>query len=63
MEKVVVFLVAVAEVVYAFKFMHVTDEVRLQDTRGQVAAYGDFNGDKAVDILVLSDDRSRKYTL
>ncbi len=48
------------ELVHAFKFVEVTDDIRLQDGVGQVAAYGDFNADKAIDILQLSENRSRK---
>ena len=31
-----------------------TDQLNLQDINGQIAAFADFNADKATDILVLN---------
>ncbi len=51
------------ELVYTLEFKPVTKEVRLPNVRGHIGAYGDFNADKANDILVLSEDRSGENSL
>ena len=45
-------LVEVVELVLAGRFSPVTQDVGLQN--GQMAAFADFNADKATDILVLN---------
>lgn len=42
------------QVITALEFSAVTGRVNLQDAIGQMAAFADFNADKATDILVLN---------
>ena len=39
----------------ALKFSDVSDRVRLGDVSGKIAAFADFNSDKATDFLVLNN--------
>jgi len=56
MKRVVfVWLCTVAlDLVFGLEFSSVTDQINLQDVSGQIAAFADFNADKATDILVLN---------
>ena len=42
------------DLVFGLEFSSVTDQINLQDVSGQIAAFADFNADKATDILVLN---------
>ena len=44
--------------VRALKFSDVTSELNLHHISGQIAAFADFNSDKATDILVLNNSGS-----
>lgn len=46
-------LTHLTQVITALEFSAVTGRVNLQDAVGQMAAFADFNADKATDILVL----------
>ena len=48
------FLASYTRLLVALKFSTVTEKVDLQNVSGQMAAFGDFNSDKATDILVLN---------
>lgn len=52
--QVVWLCVAALELAVALKFSSVTEQVNLQDVRGKIEAFADFNADKATDILVLN---------
>lgn len=39
----------------ALKFSEVSDKLKFRDVSGQIAAFADFNSDKATDILVLNN--------
>ena len=45
---------AASELAFSLEFSSVTDRLNLQDVHGQIAAFADFNADKATDILVLN---------
>ena len=46
--------------IVALRLSSVTDDVKLGDARGNVAAFADLNADKATDILLRA---GRPYTL
>ena len=42
------------QLLLALRFSSVTQEVRLSNTFGRIAAFADFNADKVTDVLVLN---------
>ena len=52
--QVVWLCVAVLELAVGLKFSSVTEQVNLQDVRGRIETFADFNADKATDILILN---------
>ena len=53
-------LVESAGLLAALKLSPVSEDVDLQNVFGQVAAFADFNSDKATDILVLNSTGQRR---
>ena len=47
-------LVVVARVSKSLKLHTITGNIKLEDVRGRVAVFADFNSDKATDILFLN---------
>ena len=47
-------LASSARLLGGYKFSSVTEEVNLRNVSGQIAAFADFNSDKATDVLVLN---------